>query len=96
MEVVIGLFIIFPLGATLIGALYLRMYFKVKAKISLLTGILWIIYSIYEHLINTRLLCTGECNIRIDLLVIYPLLLAMSLISTGQYLYKKIKIIKNK
>ncbi len=92
MDIAIGLLIIFPLGATIIGAIYLRMYFKVKAKLSLVTGVLWVMYSIYEYLMYTRVLCTGECNIRIDLLLIYPMLLALSLISTGLYFHKKKKI----
>ena len=35
----------------------------------------WLIYSIYELLMYKRVLCTGECNIRVDLLLIYPLML---------------------
>ena len=41
--------------------------------------VLWLLYSVYEFLMYKRILCTGECNIRIDLLLIYPLILG----STG-------------
>jgi hypothetical protein len=38
----------------------------------------WGAYAVYELLMNARILCSGECNIRVDLLLIYPLLLALS------------------
>ena len=83
--------IVFPFGATIIGVLYIRMFFKLNVKTCLFTGTLWVLYSIYEYLIYTRVLCTGECNIRIDLLLIYPLLIGLSLVSTFLYYRKKAK-----
>lgn len=41
----------------------------------LVLALLWLAYSVYEYLMCTRVLCSGECNIRIDLLLIYPALL---------------------
>jgi hypothetical protein len=35
-------------------------------------GALWLFYGMYEH--NVQATCTGECNIRVDLLLIYPVL----------------------
>ena len=88
--------IIFPFGVTIVGTLYIRMFFKLRTKLSMLTGILWILYSIYEYLMYIRVLCTGECNIRVDLLLIYPLLIALSLISIILYYRKKAKLTKGK
>ena len=88
--------IIFPFGATIVGTLYIRMFFKLRTKLSMLTGILWILYSIYEYLMYIRVLCTGECNIRVDLLLIYPLLIALSLISIILYYRKKAKLTKGR
>ena len=31
----------------------------------------WLAYALYEYLMVARVLCTGECNIRIDLLLIF-------------------------
>ena len=84
--------IIFPLGAGIVGIFYFRMYQKVRAWSSLVTGSLWIIYSIYEYMIYTRILCSGECNIRVDLLLIYPIILVFSLIASVSYYYKKKKL----
>jgi hypothetical protein len=87
-----GMLIIFPFGATIIGALYIWMYFKLKTTTSIVTGTLWILYSIYEYLMYIRVLCTGECNIRVDLLLIYPLLIVLSLLSIILYYRKKSKL----
>lgn len=40
-----------------------------------LLALAWVAYAVYEYLMFTRVLCTGECNIRVDLLLLYPLLL---------------------
>ena len=41
----------------------------------------WLIYALYEALMAARVLCSGECNIRIDLLLIWPILLLMTLVA---------------
>ena len=45
-------------------------------------GGVWLLDAIYETGMRQRWLCGGECNIRIDLLLIYPLLLA-GLVAAG-------------
>lgn len=40
---------------------------------------LWAGYGCYEFAMYERWLCTGECNIRVDLLLIYPVLAVASL-----------------
>ena len=92
MDITLGIFIVFPIGATFIGFVYLRMFYKLKAILSLIAGLFWVTYSIYEFLIYIRILCTGECNIRIDLIIIYPLLVVVSLLATVLYYYKKRKL----
>jgi len=37
-----------------------------------------VVYAAYEWLVQGRILCSGECDIRIDLLVLYPALLGLS------------------
>lgn len=56
-------------------------YFKFHNKIIGLTTVLWLLYFIYETLNLLRITCSGDCNIRVDLLLIYPILLIFSLIS---------------
>jgi hypothetical protein len=56
-----------------------------KAPLSLATAVAWMAYAIYEYGMDVRLLCTGECNIRVDLLLIYPMLVALSLASLAMF-----------
>lgn len=39
-----------------------------------LLATVWALYAGYEYLMYARVLCSGECNIRVDLLLIYPAL----------------------
>lgn len=41
--------------------------------------VLWGAYAVYEFLMFRRVLCSGECNIRVDLLLIVPALLGSTL-----------------
>lgn len=45
-----------------------------------IAAVLWAAYGVYEYLMYARILCTGECNIRVDLLLIYPLLLLATIV----------------
>ncbi len=47
-------------------------------KAVLATAVLWFAYSGYEYLMQAKVLCSGECNIRLDLFAIYPFLLLIS------------------
>lgn len=40
----------------------------------LLVALAWGAYAVYEYLMYRRVLCSGECNIRVDLLLLFPLL----------------------
>ena len=42
---------------------------------------LWVVYSVYEFGVSIRLLCSGECNIRVDLLLFAPLLVLLTLVA---------------
>ena len=39
----------------------------------------WSLYAFYEYAMRRRWLCSGECNIRVDLLLLYPFLLLISI-----------------
>lgn len=45
-----------------------------------IAAISWAVYAGYEWAMHERILCTGECNIRVDLLLLYPILLVLSLV----------------
>jgi hypothetical protein len=68
--VIVALLLALALGAAWLGAG--RRGFGVAAA-------LWLAYAGYEFLMYRRVLCSGECNIRVDLLLFYPILLAATL-----------------
>jgi hypothetical protein len=74
----LAIFIAYPRAALIVsGALFVLAWLKRKMLPGVVAG-LWASYAYYEYLMHTRVLCTGECNIRIDLLLIYPALLSLT------------------
>ncbi len=66
----------------LVGLAGLLVYSTVRLQLrtlALSTLAAWLVYAGYEALVQARILCSGECNIRVDLLLIYPLLLTLTL-----------------
>ncbi len=41
---------------------------------AIVAGILWLLYAVWEFLIYYGVLCDANCNIRVDLLLFWPLL----------------------
>jgi hypothetical protein len=78
------------LGFFASGALFL-LYRKSHKLATLFAAILWGSYTVYESLMWARILCTGECNIRIDLLLIYPLLALFTLFAAIIEVTKRVK-----
>lgn len=71
-------FVAYPLLAFALGGIFLGAWLWRDVRSAAIAGSLWLLYGVYEYLIHARVLCSGECNIRIDLLAIYPLLLIVS------------------
>jgi hypothetical protein len=70
-----AIFIEYPILAAVIGIILLGLGWGARRRVVVGVGIGWLLYSLYEFSMKQRWLCSGECNIRIDLLLIYPLLL---------------------
>lgn len=52
---------------------------RVRGRIvAWVAAVAWLVYGVYETGIRRHLLCSGDCSIRVDLLLIYPLLAALS------------------
>lgn len=77
-----AIFIEYPLLAAAIGVLLLGLGRRSGRRMVTGVGVIWLLYAAYETGMKWRWLCSGECNIRIDLLVIYPVLLA-GLVAAG-------------
>lgn len=72
----------YPYLAAIIGIVLLGLGRRTCHRTATGVGIIWLFYALYETAMQRRGLCTGECNIRIDLLVIYSVLL-ISLVAAG-------------
>ncbi len=63
------------------------MYYAVAAwrqprPAAILAAILWLLYAVFEVLVAKAILCDEKCNIRIDLLLIWPMLWVASLFAS--------------
>lgn len=63
------------------AAVFAVLYARSKAKRVALCALAWCAYAAYEYGMQQRWLCSGECNIRVDLLMLYPLLAVLSLLA---------------
>ena len=68
-----------PWLALIPAGLLAALYCISRRRLSLVAAGSWFCYLPYEWGMKLRILCSGECNIRVDLLLIYPLLLLVSL-----------------
>ena len=73
------LFVRHPIVALIPATIFLAASILLKNRFLFLIAAIWGLYSIYEFLMKARILCSGECNIRIDLLGIYPALVVVSI-----------------
>ena len=63
-----------PWLALIPAAVFLLAYRRYRIRPALVAGAAWLLYAPYEYAMLHRWLCSGECNIRVDLLAIYPAL----------------------
>jgi hypothetical protein len=74
-----GVLIAYPLLALAPAMLFLGLFAVTRRRLALAAGLLWLAYVPYEYGMKLRILCSGECNIRVDLLMVYPALIGLSL-----------------
>jgi hypothetical protein len=75
----LGVLIGYPWLALLPAIVFAVIYWRSELRLTAIASLAWFLYSIYEYGMYLRILCSGECNIRIDLLLIYPILLILSI-----------------
>jgi hypothetical protein len=76
-----SIFIEHPALTVALGVPFLAGYWISRRPTNAVAAGAWLAYSGYEAAMRLRWLCTGECNIRVDLLLIYPILLVISLVA---------------
>lgn len=77
-----AIFIEYPVLAAVVGAVLVGLGRHRHRRVAIGVGVVWLLYALYEFGMKQRWLCSGECDIRIDLLVIYPVLL-IGLLAAG-------------
>jgi len=74
-----ALFIPRPWLALIPTVLFAGLYRSSHRKLAGAAALIWLLYGVYEYAMYQRWLCTGECNIRVDLLLLYPVLVFVSI-----------------
>jgi hypothetical protein len=85
------LFTAHPLAALLPAACFLAAGIVIRSRVVAAVAAVWCLYAAYEWLMKVRILCSGECNIRIDLLVIYPALVMVSIVGVVLFARRSIQ-----
>ena len=75
----LGVLIGYPWLALVPAIVFAVLYWRSNLRLTAIASLAWFLYTIYEYGMYLRILCSGECNIRIDLLLIYPVLLILSI-----------------
>ena len=83
-----AIFIQYPWIAALVGVSLLALG-RWRRPWATVAGVVWLLYAAYETGMKQRWLCTGECNIRVDLLLVYPLLLGVTVVGVVSLLRAK-------
>jgi len=84
-----GIFIHRPFLALVPAALFGLFYWQSRRLVVLIAMLAWIAYFIYEQAMKLRILCTGDCNIRVDILLYYPILILLSVLAIVVYVITK-------
>ena len=79
--ILLGIFIGWPVLALVPAAVFGYFYLRRRSRVVLVTTLLWLAYFPYELGMKLRILCSGECNIRVDLLLLYPVLAILTVSS---------------
>ena len=77
----LGVFVAAPLLALLPAFVFGLFFWRTHRRSALVAASAWLAYTLYEEAMRRRILCSGECNIRVDLLLLYPVLLVISLVA---------------
>ena len=74
-----------PLLAAVPGAVFVALFAVSRKLLVLIAAVAWLAYLPYEYAMKLRLLCSGDCDIRLDLMVLYPALLIISVVGLAVF-----------
>ncbi len=73
----------FVIAAGMITVIHLVAGWQRPRRAVIVSGILWLLYAVWERQVATGVLCDADCNIRADLVFIFPIL-ALATLSAYQ------------
>jgi hypothetical protein len=82
---ILGIFVIWPFLALIPAVIFGIMFVTRRRRLALIASLMWLGYFPYEQAMKLRILCSGECNIRVDLVLIYPVLALVSALAVYAY-----------
>ena len=65
---------VFAIAAGMMAVIHLVAGWQRPRPAVIVSGILWLLYAVYERLVATGVLCDADCNIRVDLVFFFPIL----------------------
>ena len=65
---------LFAIAAGMMVVVHLVAAWERPRAAVIVSGILWLLYTVYEHQVATGVLCDADCNIRVDLVFFWPIL----------------------
>jgi len=65
---------VFAFAAGMMAVIHLVAAWQRPRLAVIVSGILWLLYSVYERMVATGVLCDANCNIRVDLVFFSPIL----------------------
>ena len=68
-----------PLLALALAVVFGVLYFRCRRPVVLVATLAWLAYFPYEQAMKLRILCSGDCNIRADLVLFYPILILLTI-----------------
>ena len=68
-----------PYLALVVAAVFMWAYYWSRRGVVLTAAVTWFLYGIFEYGNYLRITCHGECNIRVDMLLIAPILAALTI-----------------
>ena len=79
----LGVMVAYPWIAFAVAGAFAALWTWRRARSAAIAAALWLAYALDERLMLMRVLCSGDCNIRVDLVLFTPILLVASLIALG-------------
>ena len=73
----------FVIAAGMMTVIHLVAGWQRPRRAVIVSGILWLLYAVWERQVATGVLCDADCNIRVDLVFFFPIL-ALATLSAYQ------------